>query len=135
MTWLSHHPPEELDRTWHLGGRHVCARCLGLYPVLVGGIALQVLLATPLRLPLEGLWGVVLALPAILDWGYGRLRPHAGTNAWRTLTGVLLGVALARSLYVHFQRPWPPLLLTQLVLVTAVAAPVIVFGLLRRGPN
>lgn len=130
-TWLSHHPPEELDRTWRLGGVHVCARCLGLYPVMLTAIVLQFVWRVPLRLPLEGLWGLLLAAPAILDWGYGRFRPHAGSNAWRTFTGVLIGVALGRSLYVHFQRPWPPLLLAQLALVAVVVVPVLLHGFLR----
>lgn len=31
--WLSHHWPADYDRCVHLGGRHVCRRCLVLYPV------------------------------------------------------------------------------------------------------
>src|SRR5690606_10272740 len=111
MNWLSHHPPEELDRTWRLGGVHVCARCLGVYPVLALCLWVQFALKVPLRLPLDGLLGVLFILPALGDWAYGRWRPHAGTNLWRTTTGVLLGLALGRSLYVHVQRPFPPILL------------------------
>jgi hypothetical protein len=70
---------------------------------------------------------VVLALtvPALLDWAVGRFRPASGSNAVRTVTGVLLGVALGRSLYVHVQKPLPPMLLAQAALVTVVALPVI----------
>jgi uncharacterized membrane protein AbrB (regulator of aidB expression) len=43
----------------------------------------------------------------------------------RTLTGVLLGVALGRSLFVHFQRPLPQVLVWQAALVAVVALPVL----------
>jgi uncharacterized membrane protein len=123
--WLSHHPEEEYNRTYFLGGVRVCARCLGTYPVLLavmGGLfAVRALRAWPWDVP------VVLALtvPALGDWAVGRLRPASGSNAVRTLTGVLLGLALGRSLYVHVQRPLPMVLLAQAALVTAVALPVI----------
>lgn len=106
----------------------MCARCLGVYPVLFLGLWMQFALLAPLRLPLDGVLGVVFALPALLDWAYGRWRPHAGTNTWRTFTGVLLGLALARSLYVHLQRPFPPILLAQLTLVLVVVAGVLLLG-------
>ncbi|HLT28845.1 MAG TPA: DUF2085 domain-containing protein [Myxococcaceae bacterium] len=128
MYWLSHHPPEELDRTWRLGGLHVCARCLGVYPVLLLGLVIQFALGAPLQLRLDGMMGVVLTMPALFDWAYGRWRPHAGSNLWRTSTGVLLGVALARSLYVHLQRPFPPVLLAQLSLVGVVVVGVLLLG-------
>ena len=38
MTWLSHQTPAELHRAWSIGGVHVCARCLGVYPVLLMGL-------------------------------------------------------------------------------------------------
>ena len=66
---------------------------------------------------------LALTLPALVDWAVGRFRPAAGSNAVRTLTGVLLGLALGRSLYMHVQRPLPPVLLAQAALVTAVARP------------
>lgn len=125
MFWLSHHHEEEYNRTYVLGGVRVCARCLGTYPVLLavmGGLF-------AVRAPTAWAWDipVVLALtvPALLDWAVGRFRPAGGSNAVRTLTGVLLGLGLGRSLYVHVQKPLPAVLLAQAVLVTAVALPVI----------
>ncbi|MBX5481994.1 MAG: DUF2085 domain-containing protein [Myxococcaceae bacterium] len=131
--WLSHHPEAELARTYRLGGVHVCARCLGTYPVLFSAIALQIAVRAPLRWRWDGLVAVGLLLPALLDWAYGRFRPLAGSNAWRTGTGVLLGLALGRTLYVHFRSPLPLWLLVQAALVTAVAVPVIVLRLRRQG--
>ncbi len=125
MFWLSHHHPEEYNRTYVLGGVRVCARCLGTYPVLLA--VLVGLIAV--RAPLAWRWDVPvvlgLTLPALVDWAVGRFRPASGSNAVRTLTGVLLGVALGRSLSVHMQKPLPPVLLWQGALVLAVALPVL----------
>lgn len=135
MFWLSHHHPDEYNRTYLLGGARVCARCLGTYPVLL--VALGGLFA--LRAPLYWRWDVpavlALTLPALVDWVVGRFRPAGGSNAVRTLTGVLLGLSLARSLYVHVQRPLPAVLLAQAALVTAVAVPVILATYRRPRPE
>ena len=123
--WLSHHHEAELNRCYRIAGRHVCARCLGTYPVLFSLLALQLVNRTPEVLPFD--WPAVLLLtaPATLDWAYGQFRPRALPNWWRTLTGILLGMGLARSLYLHLRHPFPPLLLAQLGMVILVALPVI----------
>ena len=38
--WLSHHPPHELDRCVVVGGRHVCRRCVLLWPLTFVAFAL-----------------------------------------------------------------------------------------------
>ncbi|MGA9522689.1 MAG: DUF2085 domain-containing protein [Myxococcaceae bacterium] len=132
--WLSHHHPEEYGRTLRIGGVRVCARCLGTYPALFTVLALQFALSMPLMWPGDEALAVVLLLPALLDWAHGRFRPSSGSNAWRFATGVLLGIALGRTLFVHLQRPFPRALLVQAGLVTAVALPVI-FATWRRRPG
>jgi uncharacterized membrane protein len=122
---LSHHHADELDRTWRIGGVHVCARCLGTYPTLFFVFWLQLRHRVPLALPYDVPVVTALFLPGLFDWAYGRFRPHAFSNLWRTFTGVLLGLSLGRSLFIHVQRPFPLVLLIQLGLVTAVATPVI----------
>ncbi len=125
MFWLSHHHEEEYNRTYLLGGVRVCARCLGTYPVL---LAMMVGLFK-LRAPLSWRWDVPvvlgLTLPALVDWAVGRFRPASGSNAVRTLTGVLLGGALGRSLFIHVQKPLPAVLVWQAALVAVVALPVL----------
>ena len=125
MFWLSHHHEDEYNRTYLLDGVRVCARCLGTYPVLVavmlGLFALRAPLAWPWDVPVV----LGLTLPALVDWSVGRFRPASGTNAVRTLTGVLLGAALGRSLFVHLQKPLPPMLVWQGALVLLVALPVL----------
>ncbi|RKH56515.1 DUF2085 domain-containing protein [Corallococcus aberystwythensis] len=135
MFWLSHHHPDEYNRTCVLAGVRVCARCLGTYPVL----AAVFLGLFALKAPLQWEWDVPivlgLTLPALVDWAVGRFRPASGSNALRTLTGVLLGAGLGRSLYVHVQRPLPAVLLAQALLVTGVAVPVILATYRRPRPE
>ena len=125
MFWLSHHHDDELDRCFKFGPVHVCARCLGTYPILFGVIALQFALHAPLSHALDVPIALGLLAPALADWAWGRFHPHAFSNPWRLFTGVLLGVALGRTLFIHLQRPLPLSLLLQMGLVTGVATPVI----------
>ncbi len=132
MFWLSHHPPDELDRCYRFGTLHVCARCLGTYPVMFAGIAAQLAFHAPLEHPRDVPLGVALVLPAALDWAYGRFQPHRFSNAWRTATGVLLGLGLGRSLFIHLQRPLPVVLIAQAFVVTGIALPVILASYWRK---
>lgn len=125
MFWLSHHTPDEWDRCYQAGSFRVCARCLGVYPTMVVGLMALFALHAPLESPLDVPLVLGLTLPATADWAFGRFRPHAFSNPWRTFTGVLLGLGLARSLFIHLQRPFPTVLLAQFALVTVVALPVI----------
>jgi uncharacterized membrane protein len=130
--WLSHHHPDELDRCYRVGPLHVCARCLGTYPVLFAALAVQFALHASLASSLDVSVGLALVAPATLDWAYGRFHPHRFSNPWRTFTGVLLGLGLGRSLFIHLQQPFPTVLIAQLLGVTAVAVPVIL-ATYRRG--
>jgi uncharacterized membrane protein len=131
--WLSHHHEEEYNRTYLLGGVRVCARCLGTYPVLLAVMVALFKLRAPLTWPWDVPVVLGLTVPALVDWAVGRFRPASGSNAVRTLTGVLLGVALGRSLFIHVQKPLPPVLVWQAALVAVVALPV--FLLTSRGPG
>lgn len=135
MFWLSHHHADELDRCYRFGQVHVCARCLGTYPILFATIAVQFALRAPLSHGWDLPVGVALVAPATLDWAFGRFHPHRFSNVWRTFTGALLGLGLGRSLFIHLQKPFPPVLLAQLLGVTAVALPVILATYRRHRPG
>jgi uncharacterized membrane protein len=124
--WLSHHEPADYGRCVRAFGLHVCARCLGVYPVLFAALGLQIAYRAPLGEPYD-LWvalALALPVPAVVDWARGRWRPKSGTNALRLFTGGLLGAALARSLYLHLRRPGHPLAMAQLLGLLAIAAAV-----------
>jgi hypothetical protein len=85
----------------------------------------QGVLKPPLHFVLDVPVVALLMVPALIDWTVGRFRPAAGSNTVRFLTGCVLGLGLARALYVHLHEPFPPVLVYPLLLVTLVATPVI----------
>jgi uncharacterized membrane protein len=107
---FSHHPVDQLNRCYRVnfGTRSlfVCARCLGLYPVLASVLVVS-LCAGP------G-WTVspwVMALfcvPALTDWGVARLGLAEGVNTVRTVTGAFAGVGLGLALTGSFRNPADP---------------------------
>ena len=84
MFWLSHHRPDEWNRTYRFGEVRVCARCLGTYPVMLAALVAQIAARAPIALPGDLVWPAVFTLPALLDWARGRFRPESGSNAGRS---------------------------------------------------
>lgn len=128
---LSHHRPADYHRCVAIGGVHLCARCLGLYPVLFSSIGVQIALRSPLHWAADPWIAFLLPAPAMVDWARGRLDPRTGTNFSRLLTGVLLGLSLGRTLYLHLRRPGFALTMAQLVAMAAIFLAVEVFARLR----
>ncbi len=130
---LAHHHPEHLDRCLllPLGGRRlaICARCAALYPTLALGLLLQ----RAAHLPALGLadWLLTISgiLPALLDWGLNWTGRRRGTNAMRLATGALLGLALARSIWLYLHDPRSEVFWVQGGLLVAGA---LAFELVRR---
>ncbi len=108
---LAHHWPEELDRCWKLkAGRRfvfVCARCAGLYPVMLG-VMIWLFLVPVEAGWYDWLWLFVPGLPALVDWSQSRLGSRTGSNLRRSATGAGLGFALGRALYLHMLHPFNP---------------------------
>lgn len=103
-----------------------------MYPVLFGALALQIATRASMVHPWD-LWVAwLLPVPAVLDWARGRFRPESGTNFIRFLTGVLLGVALGRTIYLHLREPLHPLAMKQLFAILGVAAAVELLARSRR---
>lgn len=98
--WLSHHWPSEYDRCVRIGGRHVCRRCLVLYPLAAACAALAAGGATwPDRLDPWFLW--LLPLPAVLEF----VGEHLGVLRYQFRRQVavtfLLAIACGK-LYVRY---------------------------------
>ncbi len=138
MDWrflLAHHPPSQYDRCVRVGRLHLCTRCLGMYPPLIAGLAVQLVLtvhhaAALVARPWERWVLVGLMAPAAWDWIQGRLEPHRGTNRWRYVTGVLLGLGLARAVYLNARTPLHGPALDAVVFLVIV----VLFGTLIRPP-
>jgi uncharacterized membrane protein len=114
--FLSHHRGNELHRCYAVRGKFFCARCVGLYPVLLLALTAQFVFHAPQKeMAVERWIALWLSLPAMIDWMLGQFWPHAFSNAWRTFTGGLLGLALGRMLYIHMREPFPMGLCWQLL--------------------
>jgi hypothetical protein len=128
--WLSHHWPEDYDRCAVVGRRHVCRRCLVMYPVaLVAGVVaavgpwwpddLDVVLVPLLPLPavvefvLDNLGIVryspvrqsVLTAVGALAAGAGYVRyldDHADPVVWGTV--VVYGLVCATAAFAGHRR-------------------------------
>lgn len=106
--WLSHHYPEAYDRCVVVGRRHVCRRCLVLYPLAFAVMALS-LAGTHWPSGWDPWLLALLPLPAVVEFvleHLGRLRYRAGRQVAVT---VVLAVGLGRGFALYVQRPTSPL--------------------------
>jgi len=99
--WLSHHWPEDYDRCVHVAGRHLCRRCIVLYPIAFAVTALS-LAGVRLSTAAEVVVLVVLPLPSLIDYvleHLGLVRPSARRLVVVTVPlGLALGVGFGRYL-------------------------------------
>jgi uncharacterized membrane protein len=131
--FLSHHHESRLDRCFHLrcwrARVAICARCLGVYPTLAGMLLLQAGLGWGRTGKLDWLLPIMGIFPALLDWGIGWQGKIRGRNSTRFITGVLLGLALGRSVWLYFIDPLEEIFWIQILLLLIGA---ISFEILRR---
>lgn len=97
--WLAHHYPEDYDRCALVGSRHVCRRCLALYPLSFLVLAVAVLgLAWPQS------WDpwvlVVLPIPAVIEF----VLEQVGVLAYSAVRTWIVTVPLALALGGGFVR-------------------------------
>lgn len=89
---FSHHEPSEWYRCYALvlfGQRiRICARCLGIYPGIIIGLATYFTGITPY---VQNVLLIILPLPALIDWILTTFTGYRGYNVVRTATGALLG--------------------------------------------
>ena len=97
--WLAHHYPEDYDRCVVVGRRHVCRRCLALYPV-----ALAVMVVSVAGLHWPSSWDawllVLLPIPAVIEF----ILEQVGTLTYSPKRLVLVTVPLAFALGQGFAR-------------------------------
>jgi len=113
---LSHHYSHQYNRCYKIGKLHFCARCLGLYPVLIFFIFLQ------FYIDISPFWEKILIfifpIPALLDWSISFIIRNVGLNFIRTFTGFLLGLSIGRLIWLHIVNPFNPVSLWGFILYT-----------------
>lgn len=120
--WLSHHPPETRgERCVQVGGVHLCRRCLALWPLTYGGLALLFLGGAPVDHPLDH-WLFLSLLPPVVEY-VGVHRKWWDYRPWRVwFFSALLAPGLARLFHRHLHRPLDPENLAWLAVVAVPCA-------------
>jgi uncharacterized membrane protein len=122
----------------------VCARCTGIYPVMLVLLAMQLFSseweialrgrATPmLDLAWTDPWLVLLLpLPAVAEFLLEQAGRIKGTNALRILTGIPLGIAMSRMFARYLQDPFDPFFWMVVVVYGGACALAAVYALRNR---
>lgn len=116
--WLTHHWPDEYDRCAVVAGRHVCRRCLALYPValVITALVASGVVVWPTALDPWLVW--VLCIPATVEFLAEKLAGVAHDARRQVVVTLAVAVALGRGLALEFDDRWSPVFW----------GPVIVFG-------
>jgi len=106
VMWRTHHHSDQYDRCVVIGGRHVCRRCLTLYPTSLVVAALSLIGVTlwPAQYDLWLIWG--LCIPASIEFvleQIGVVRYSARRQIWVT---VLVALALGRGVAFELETRW-----------------------------
>lgn len=96
--WLTHHHPDQYDRCTRLGARHVCRRCLTLYPVafLFAALTLVGWSAWPESLDLWFIW--LPCIPVTVDFVLEQLGVVRYSARRQFLTTLAVAPALGRGI-------------------------------------
>lgn len=97
--WLSHHYPDAYERCVRIGSRHLCRRCLMLYP-LAFAVAALALAGVTLPDPWSMVALVVLPVPALVEL----VVEQVGGRAYDPRRQAVVTVPLGLGLGVGFSR-------------------------------
>lgn len=116
--WLTHHWPDEYDRCAVVARRHVCRRCLALYPLalLVAAAVATGIVDWPTALDPWLVW--VLCIPATIEFLAEKLVGVAYDARRQVVVTLAVAVALGRGLALELDERWSP----------TFWGPVVVFG-------
>lgn len=130
--WLSHHWPSGYDRCAVVAGRHVCRRCLWMYPTaLVAGVLAGIGVTWPGGLDPWLIW--LLPLPAVIDFVADNLalaRYSAQRQAWLSALGA---VAAGKGYIRYLDDQTDPLVIGVVLTYGAVCLVSVILGARRSG--
>jgi hypothetical protein len=128
--WLSHHFPESYDRCVVIGRRHICRRCLALYPVAFAVMVWS--LVGPWPGDWDGAVLVLLPLPAVIEF----VLEHVGVIRYQPVRQVLvtvpLAVALGRGFALYVDDPGSRLFWGAVLVYGGVCVAAAVWSVRRR---
>lgn len=104
--WLAHHWPDEYDRCTVVGGRHVCRRCLTLYPIALLVMALSLFGPAPWPSSVDAVLIWVLCIPATVDFLAEKLGDLPHSPRRQVAVTAAVGLALGRGLAYEIDERW-----------------------------
>ena len=128
--WLSHHHPDQYDRCVVVGGRHVCRRCLVLYPGMLAVAAVQLAGAIPAGLGIVLMW--VMPLGVVAEWFAEHLAGAPYSARRQVLTTALASVSFGVALGRHVRHPFEAATTAPAVTFTVVCLAAWFVGARRR---
>jgi len=104
--WRTHHHPNQYDRCVTINGRHVCRRCITLYPtsLLVAVISLAGTVLWPERYDLWLIWG--LSVPATIEFVLEQIGILRYSPRRQILVTFLVALALGRGFAYELDARW-----------------------------
>ena len=104
--WLAHHWPDHYERCVVIAGRHVCRRCLVLYPltIAVAVAAVAGVLLWPRRFDPELIW--LLSIPGTLEYVAEQLSLLRYRARQQMIATALTAIPLGRGLSYEFEHRW-----------------------------
>ena len=129
--WLSHHWPGQYDRCAVVAGRHVCRRCLVLYPLaLVTAIAVSNGSWWPHTLDPWIMW--LGPLPGVIEFVLDNIGVigHVPSRQMVLSAGGAVAAGLGYVRYLHHGTD--PLVWSVVAVYTAVCVAGVVVGVMRR---
>jgi hypothetical protein len=104
--WRTHHWEAEYDRCTVVVGRHVCRRCLTLYPIAIAVMVVSLLGLQPWpeRFDVWFIW--LLCVPATAEFVAEKLLDVPYSAARQIAVSALVGLALGRGLAYEVDDRW-----------------------------
>jgi len=104
--WLAHHWPDQYERCFMVVGRHVCRRCLVLYPLTlaVAFAAVGGFLLWPRSLDPELIW--LLSIPGTIEYAADQLGVFRYNARRQIAATALTAIPLGRGMSYEFDHRW-----------------------------
>ncbi len=117
--FLSHHWPSRYDRCAVVGGRHVCRRCLVLYPVaIVTALVAGAGLTWPTSWDVWLLW--LLPIPGVVEFVLDSMGAVRYSATRQIVVSAMLAVAYGRILWRYSHHPADGLVWAVVIVDTSV---------------